>query len=80
MIVSTQSTKKGKARRGGVQLNWICTRLMTELSGFFLEVILLNVGFRAEWVNMIMVCVSTVEYRVRYNSVETESFTPTRGL
>ena len=46
----------------------------------FLEAILLKLGFRAEWVKMIMVCVSTVEYRVRYNLVETEIIKPSRGL
>ena len=46
----------------------------------FLEGIMLQMGFHANWVKMIMQCVSTVEYRVRYNTEETESFSPTRGL
>lgn len=46
----------------------------------FLEAILLKLGFNANWVKMIMLCVSSVEYRVRYNSTETEAFKPTRGL
>ena len=46
----------------------------------FREAILLKLGFHANWVNMVMLCVSSVEYRVRYNSTETEAFKPSRGL
>ena len=41
---------------------------------------MLKLGFQERWVNLIMKCVSTVEYRVRINDEETESFKPTRGL
>ena len=46
----------------------------------FLKEIMLKLGFRREWVNLIMQCVSTVEYRVRINDEESERFKPTRGL
>ena len=46
----------------------------------FLKGIMLKLGFQERWVNLIMKCVSTVEYRVRINDEETESFKPTRGL
>jgi hypothetical protein len=46
----------------------------------FLKEIILKLGFHKEWVNLIMQCVSTVEYRVRFNAEETKSFKPTRGL
>ena len=46
----------------------------------FLKEIMLRLGFQESWVNFIMQCVSTVEYRVRFNSEETESFKPSRGL
>ena len=46
----------------------------------FLKEIMLKLGFRQEWVNLIMQCVSTVEYRVRINAEESESFKLTRGL
>ena len=38
----------------------------------FLEAMLLKLGFHEDWIKMIMLCVSSVEYKVRYNSVETE--------
>ena len=46
----------------------------------FLKEIMLKLGFKESWVNLIMKCVSSVEYRVRINDDEMESFKPTRGL
>jgi hypothetical protein len=48
--------------------------------GFFLEKIMLKLGFDARWVKLIMECVTLVRYNVRFNSRETEIFLPTRGL
>ena len=39
-----------------------------------------KLGFHSQWIEMIMSCVSSVKYRVRYNSQETEEFIPTRGI
>jgi hypothetical protein len=33
-----------------------------------------------EWVSLMMACVNSVRYQVRFNSEETEMFTPIRGL
>ena len=46
----------------------------------FLKKIMLKLGFKEKWVDLVMQCVSSVEYRVRFNNEETESFKPTRGL
>ena len=46
----------------------------------FLKEIMLRLGFQQDWVNLIMQCVTSVEYRVRFNTEETESFKPSRGL
>ena len=46
----------------------------------FLKEIMLKFGFKESWVNLIMKCVSSVEYWVRINDDETESIKPTRGL
>ena len=45
-----------------------------------LKEIMLKLGFKEIWVNLVMECVSTMEYRVRINDDEMESFKPTRGL
>ena len=39
-----------------------------------------KLGFHEQWIDMIMACVSSVRYKVRFNSQETDSFTPTRGI
>jgi hypothetical protein len=46
----------------------------------FLQDMMIRLGFDQTWVNLIMSCVTSVNYRVWFNVVETESFTPTRGL
>ena len=39
-----------------------------------------QIGFQEKCVNLIMQCVTSVEYRVRFNNKHLESFNPTRGL
>ena len=46
----------------------------------FLNAILRKLGFDGRWVDLIMTCVTSVEYKVRFNSNETDPFSPTRGL
>jgi hypothetical protein len=49
----------------------------------FLERIMLKMGFDQRWVDLIMACVTSVRYSVRFNSVETgiltEPWIKTRG-
>jgi hypothetical protein len=46
----------------------------------FLENKMRKLGFDETWITMMMACVRSVKYQVRFNSEETEMFTPTRGL
>jgi hypothetical protein len=46
----------------------------------FLENMLIRLGFHQNFVELLMACVRSVKYKVRYNDQETEGFTPTRGL
>jgi hypothetical protein len=46
----------------------------------FLRDMMVRLGFDQGWVNLIMSCVSSVNYRVWFNSEETETFTPSRGI
>jgi hypothetical protein len=46
----------------------------------FLHDMMLKLGFDDSWVQMIMACVTSVNYRVWFNSEAAEMFTPTRGL
>jgi hypothetical protein len=46
----------------------------------FLENMMRKMGFDERWISLMMACVRSVRYQVRFNSEETESFIPTRGL
>jgi hypothetical protein len=41
---------------------------------------MLKLGFTGRWVKLIMECVTSVRYNLRFNSRETEVFLSTRGL
>jgi hypothetical protein len=45
----------------------------------FLKAMMVKLGFDIRWINLMMECVSSVRYRVRFNLQETDQFTPTRG-
>jgi hypothetical protein len=46
----------------------------------FLENLMRRMGFAVRWISLMMACVTSVKYEVRFNSEETEKFSPTRGL
>ena len=46
----------------------------------FLESMLTPLGFNLAVLELLMACVHLVSYKVRFNSQETDSFTPFRGL
>jgi hypothetical protein len=39
-----------------------------------------QLGFQEDFVNLLMMCVRSVKYKIRFNNQETSSFTPSRGL
>jgi len=41
---------------------------------------MMKLGFDQRWVKLIMACVKSVKYTIRFNSVETDAIVPTRGL
>ena len=45
----------------------------------FLRNMMRKLGFHENWIDLMMACVSSVRYIVRFNSHETDIFTPTRG-
>jgi hypothetical protein len=46
----------------------------------FLERMMIRLGFDMEFVNILMACVRSVKYKIRFNDQETEDFLPSRGL
>ena len=84
VLIAYESLHTIKQKKTGKE-GWCAVKLdmhkaYDRVEWVFLEAILLKLGFHANWVNMVMLCVSSVEYRVRYTSTETEAFKPSRGL
>lgn len=52
---------------------------MIALTGFFFEKSLLKWGFAPAWVSIIMECVTSVKYLVKFNVKLLEQFSPSRG-
>jgi hypothetical protein len=45
----------------------------------FLENMMRRLGFAEIWISIMMACVSSVRYQIRFNSDDTDMFIPTRG-
>ena len=46
----------------------------------FLKAVLLSMNFSSVWVNLIMECVTSVQYSILVNGSPTKPFNPSRGL
>jgi hypothetical protein len=46
----------------------------------FLRRMMSKLGFHSQWINLVMACVTSVSYSIRFNSQMTDSFVPTRGI
>jgi hypothetical protein len=72
--------KKKKGKRGLCAIKLDMHKAYGRVEWIFLEKITMKPGFDRRWVNLIMACVKSVKYRVRFNSIETDTILPTRGL
>lgn len=70
--------KKGKSGLCAIKLDM--HKAYDRVEWPFLEQIMLKLGFDKRWVQLVMACVSSVTYCVRFNGSETEEFVPSRGL
>lgn len=78
MYVDTDLLTKLAARLCAVKLDM--HRAYDRVEWCFLEGIMLRMGFDVRWVQLMMACVKSVTYSVRFNSRITERFIPSRGL
>ena len=72
--------KKKKGQRALCAVKLDMHKAYDRVEWIFLEKIMTKLGFDQHWVKLIMACVTSVRYRVRFNSVETDTIIPTRGL
>jgi hypothetical protein len=70
--------KKGKSGLCAVKLDM--HKAYDRVEWVFLEKMMTKLGFDQRSVKLIMACVKSVRYRVRFNSTETDTILPTRGL
>ncbi|XP_019166906.1 PREDICTED: uncharacterized protein LOC109162678 [Ipomoea nil] len=67
------------------QVGWAALKLdmakaYDRMEWSFVSDMLVGLGFDAKWVQLIMLCIQTVRYRVLINGRPTEEIVPTRGL
>jgi hypothetical protein len=72
--------KKKRGKKGPCAVKLDIHKAYDRVEWCFLEKMMLKLGFDARWVSLIMSCVSSVKYSIRFNSNTTESFSPTRGI
>jgi hypothetical protein len=75
--IHTMKKKKGKRKLCAVKLDM--HKAYDRVEWIFLEKIMIKLGFDQIWTKLIMACVRSVKYKVRLNSVETDTIIPTRG-
>jgi hypothetical protein len=72
--------KKKSGKKGLCAVKLDMHKAYDRVEWCFLEKMMIKLGFSARWVSLIMACVSSVRYSIRFNSNTTETFTPTRGI
>jgi hypothetical protein len=84
VLVAYECVHAIKNKRSGV--NGYCAvkldmhKAYDRVEWIFLENMMRRLGFAERWITLMMACVSSVRYQVRFNSEDTDTFSPTRGL
>lgn len=78
MLSYNKEEDTGNSRVCAVKLDM--NKAYDKVEWFFLEKMMLKMGFNEQWVQLIMECVLSVRYMIRFNDTETEEIIPTRGL
>lgn len=70
--------QNGRVRWAGLKLDM--AKAYDRMEWSYLRRMMLALGFDVKWVNLVMHCVTTVNYKVRVNGQLTKTITPTRGI
>ncbi|KAL9687617.1 hypothetical protein QQ045_032022 [Rhodiola kirilowii] len=69
-----------RQKTGCMSLKFDMSKAYDRIEWNFLEKMMLTLGFAAEWIRKVMLCVQSVTYRVKVNDNITDVITPKRGL
>lgn len=72
--------RKSRGKTGMAALKLDMSKAYDRVEWSFLSFMLRQLGFAEAWCNLILSCVTSVEYRILVNGALTESFKPSRGL
>ncbi|CAM9001934.1 unnamed protein product [Rhodiola kirilowii] len=67
-------------KKGVASLKVDMSKAYDRLEWDFIKRMLLKLGFASEWVEKVMLCVSTVSYRVKVNNWYSDTIIPRRGI
>ncbi|CAM8920109.1 unnamed protein product [Rhodiola kirilowii] len=78
--ISHYIRSRRKQKNGWLSVKLDISKAYDKLEWFFLERMMLRLGFNDGWVRKIMKCVKSVSYVVKMNDMVTDLITPERGL
>lgn len=73
-----KSRRRGKEGYAAVKLDM--SKAYDRVEWAFVERMMRRLGFAERWINLIMMCVTTVKYQIRINGSLTDEIIPQRGL
>ena len=84
VLIAYESLHAIKQKRKGKE-GWCAVKLdmhkaYDRAEWIFLRSMMEKLGFHEQWIDMVMACVSSVRYKIRFNSQETDMFVPSRGI
>ena len=72
--------RKRLGKSGVVAMKTNMSKAYDILEWNFLQEIMQKLGFHSKWINLIMQCVGTIQYKILHNGTESDPFLPGRGL